>query len=151
MVPWKRRYSETVTVSRWQWRLPKTKSGNRTSPAWRSGTSWHWSPTPRSLSKDARQQRDEAKTPTKKGFNLNTLPPKWTMNIKITGAEVNILGCRHGVVWHTDSRVISFEKTKKPVPACPGIFLPIGNTPFSKLEFSDFVECIRRWRERTGR
>ena len=102
--------------------------------------------------KDARQKRDEAKALAKEGINPKHAAKKLQQERKKKLQERKRTFLAVAMEWYNtqikDSSLS--EKTKKPMLARldKHIFPYIGNTPFSKLEFSDFVECIRRIEEK---
>lgn len=102
--------------------------------------------------KEARQKRDEAKALAKEGINPKHAAKKLQQERKKKIQERKRTFLAVAMEWYnTQIRDSSLsEKTKKPMLArLDKQFFPyIGNTPFSKLVFSDFVECIRRIEEK---
>ena len=101
--------------------------------------------------KDARQKRDEAKALAKEGVNPKHAAKEVQQERKKKAQERKRTFLAVAMEWYNSQIKDSSlsEKTKKPMLARldKHIFPYIGNIPFSKIEFSDFVECIRRIEE----
>ena len=98
--------------------------------------------------KDARQKRDEAKALAKEGINPKHAAQEVQAERKKKAQERKRTFLDVAMEWYNtqikDAPLADSTKIRMLGRLDKHIFPHIGNIPFAKVQFSDFVECIRR-------